>query len=180
LARRAPSPLALLKARLAEAGSPLYRVRGPAALARLLAARAGSPLWLEEHPWLKNVAGELEKLSLKPLWAAEVWAPGADTAVSVALGAIPETGTVLLRADLGVASWLPFRARKQIVLVPRERAALTLAAALDLTRHHLPGMVSWLTGPTRTADIEKVLVLGAQGPQELEVVLYQPTGKGKG
>jgi len=34
-------------------------------------------------------------------------------------------------------------------------------------------MVTWLTGPSRTADIEKVLVQGAQGPQELHLVLYQ-------
>ena len=34
-------------------------------------------------------------------------------------------------------------------------------------------MVSWLTGPSRTADIEKVLVLGAQGPINLEIILYQ-------
>jgi L-lactate utilization protein LutC len=33
-------------------------------------------------------------------------------------------------------------------------------------------MVSWLTGPSRTADIEKVLVLGAQGPVSLEMILY--------
>jgi L-lactate utilization protein LutC len=33
--------------------------------------------------------------------------------------------------------------------------------------------VSWLTGPSRTADIEKVLVLGAQGPLNLEIFLYQ-------
>jgi L-lactate dehydrogenase complex protein LldG len=34
-------------------------------------------------------------------------------------------------------------------------------------------MITMLTGPSRTADIEKVLVLGAQGPKELVLVLYQ-------
>jgi L-lactate dehydrogenase complex protein LldG len=36
------------------------------------------------------------------------------------------------------------------------------------------GLITWLTGPSRTADIEKVLVLGAQGPEQLDVVIYQP------
>jgi L-lactate utilization protein LutC len=33
--------------------------------------------------------------------------------------------------------------------------------------------VSWLTGPSRTADLEKGLVLGAQGPRTIEIILYQ-------
>ncbi len=35
------------------------------------------------------------------------------------------------------------------------------------------GLVTWITGPSRTADIEKVLVLGAQGASELIVIVYQ-------
>jgi L-lactate dehydrogenase complex protein LldG len=35
----------------------------------------------------------------------------------------------------------------------------------------LPSMVSLVTGPSRTADIEKTLVLGAHGPKELHVIL---------
>ena len=45
--------------------------------------------------------------------------------------------------------------------------------ALELVRRQPSGMITMLTGVSRTADIEKVLVLGAQGPKELEFVLYQ-------
>lgn len=171
--RPASQPLALLQTRLEEAGAVLHRARGAAALARVLKARVGAPLWLEAHPWLEQAAGELQKAGLSPRFAREEWAPDADTVVTVALAAVPETGSVLVKAD-GPGAWLPFRARKQVVLVPHDQAALSPAAALELTQRHLPGLVSWLTGPTRTADIEKVLVLGAQGPEELEVVIYQP------
>ena len=37
----------------------------------------------------------------------------------------------------------------------------------------IPTMVSTVTGPSRTADIEKRLVLGAHGPKELYVLLLE-------
>jgi L-lactate dehydrogenase complex protein LldF len=163
---------ALLAERLREAGSSLSEVKGPADLARRLAKEA-KPLWLEDHPWLRPVAGELEKLGIKPRMARADWAPIAGTAVTVGLGAIPETGSVLVDSGAGPGAVLAFRAGKQIVLLPRNSSRLSLAQALKYVRDRGPGLVSWLTGPSRTADIEKVLVLGAQGPLTLEIFLYQ-------
>lgn len=41
-----------------------------------------------------------------------------------------------------------------------------------------PSMVSVITGPSRTADIEKTLVMGAHGPRELYVFLIEDTLNG--
>jgi L-lactate dehydrogenase complex protein LldG len=38
---------------------------------------------------------------------------------------------------------------------------------------NIPSMISTITGPSRTADIEKTLVLGAHGPKELFVFLLE-------
>jgi L-lactate dehydrogenase complex protein LldG len=38
-----------------------------------------------------------------------------------------------------------------------------------------PSLVSLITGPSRTADIEKTLVMGAHGPRELYVFLIDDT-----
>jgi L-lactate dehydrogenase complex protein LldG len=40
---------------------------------------------------------------------------------------------------------------------------------------NLPSMISFITGPSRTADIEKTLVMGAHGPKELYVFLVEDT-----
>jgi L-lactate dehydrogenase complex protein LldF len=162
---------ALLAQRLREAGSSLEEVRGPDALAHRLAA-APQPLWLEDHPWLRQAAAELEKLGVTAHMAQSDWAPAAGTAVTVALGAIPETGSILVDSG-GPQGTLAFRAQTHIALIPRRQAHLSLARALAYVRDRGPGMVTWLTGPSRTADIEKVLVMGAQGPGNIEMILYQ-------
>lgn len=160
-----------MRARVAETGAALHRIKGPAGLARLLAP-LGEPLWLQDHPWLRAAAPELTALGFSPHFPETDWAPAAETAVIIGLGAIPETGSVLIEAASGPAAALAFRARRLVVIIPAGQAGFSLAKALKLTAGE-PPMVTWLTGPSRTADIEKVLVLGAHGPRELHIVLYQ-------
>lgn len=48
-----------------------------------------------------------------------------------------------------------------------------LKAIQDKYGQNLPSMLTTITGPSRTADIEKMLVLGAHGPKELYVFLIE-------
>lgn len=41
----------------------------------------------------------------------------------------------------------------------------------DKYKNNLPSQITLITGPSRTADIEKTLILGAHGPKELHVFL---------
>jgi len=43
----------------------------------------------------------------------------------------------------------------------------------DKYKNQLPSMITTVTGPSRTADIEKTLVLGAHGPKELFVFMLE-------
>ncbi len=168
-----------ITARLAEVGTDLVNLEGPQALARYLKKTARGEIWLEDHPWLLPVAQELATLETQAHLARDAWAPEADTAVTVGLGFIPELGSVLVPGGQGQATWLPLRARRHVVLVPSGQGSLEIQEALNLTRRPQGSLVSWLTGPTRTADIEKILVLGAQGPAEMTVVLYQAPAREK-
>jgi L-lactate dehydrogenase complex protein LldF len=160
--------------RFQEANAKLVAAQGPEALARLLASDCQGEVWLEDHPLSGPAARELAQLGLRAQVARDSWPGEVDTAITVGLGAIPEVGSVLMGPKPWPAAWLPFRARRQVVLIPPERAELSFADALAFTSEQAPGLVTWLTGPTRTTDIEKVLVLGAQGPAALDVVIYSP------
>lgn len=56
-------------------------------------------------------------------------------------------------------------------LVPDLKDAFKLLKKKYLDK--LPSMIANITGPSRTADIEKTLVLGAHGPKELYVFLLE-------
>jgi L-lactate dehydrogenase complex protein LldF len=174
-----PFPSSDLPCRFGEAGTLVLSCRSPAALARHLAATVRGPLAVEDHPALAPLVRELQAAGVKGAPGTADWAPAVDTAVTRGLAAVPETGSVLVAAGRGPASWLPFRARRQVVVIPAEEGNLKLEEALALTARRDP-QVTWLTGPTRTADIEKVLVLGAQGPAALEVVAMSDAEGGGG
>jgi L-lactate dehydrogenase complex protein LldF len=177
--KASPEPELDPASRLAEAGTDLISIEGAQALARYLNKTARGEVWLEDHPWLLPVAQELTTWGTQAHLARDTWAPEADTAVTMGLGVISELGSVLVAGGQSPADWLPLRARRHVVVVPPRQTSLDIREGLKLARKHQGSLMTWLTGPTRTADIEKILVLGAQGPAEMTVVLYQPQSSGK-
>lgn len=102
-------------------------------------------------------------------------APAAAAGVSGANFAIAATGTVVLDSTaepLRLATTLP--ERHFVLLDPRKIIADSAAAVPLLRRLHqqLPqAFLACLTGPSRTADIERVLTIGVHGPRELHVLI---------
>ncbi len=47
------------------------------------------------------------------------------------------------------------------------------------TRSALPRVVNFITGPSRTGDIEQRIVLGAHGPRRLHIVVVEDRQEGK-
>lgn len=92
--------------------------------------------------------------------------------------AIAETGTLVEIAqgrDRHLTSLLP---SVHIALLAYDRILPDLEACLDvlspLLREQPRPRVIFITGPSRSADIEKLLILGAHGPRELVVIVYPP------
>jgi L-lactate dehydrogenase complex protein LldG len=100
----------------------------------------------------------------------------ASDSVSVqhAFAAIAETGTLMLPSAPQRPTTLNLLPDTAIVVLRAERLVGAYEEAWDLLRNELGGMprnVMLVTGPSRSADIEQALELGAHGPRRLHVVL---------
>ncbi|HRK71401.1 MAG TPA: lactate utilization protein [Micropepsaceae bacterium] len=92
--------------------------------------------------------------------------------VSMADAAIAETGSLLFFSGANspvLAHFLPdihFALVKRSTILPGLNDALALARA-----RAMPSTVNFITGPSRSGDIEQTLELGAHGPRQLVVIV---------
>ena len=91
-----------------------------------------------------------------------------------AFAGIAETGTLMLPSAPQRPTTLNLLTDTEIVLLRTSRLVGAYEEAWDLLRSELGAMprnVMLVTGPSRSADIEQTLELGAHGPRRLHVVL---------
>ena len=88
--------------------------------------------------------------------------------------AIAETGTLMLCSGPGTPASVSLLPETHIAIVPVQRIVAVMEDAWDLARAELgqlPRAVNFISGPSRTADIEQTIVLGAHGPYRVHLVL---------
>ncbi len=97
-----------------------------------------------------------------------------DAGVSECDALVAQTGTVVLSSRSGGGRALSVLPPHHLVLAREEQLVPDLPAAFALIRQKYapdyPSMISLITGPSRTGDIERILVLGAHGPRRLTVL----------
>jgi L-lactate dehydrogenase complex protein LldG len=148
----------------------------PGAIADYLAAQNLAPRFvLAPHPELAALPW-----ADRPMLAFEARRAQATDAVSVQHGfaGIAETGTLMLPSDAARPTTLNILAETEIVVLRRSRVVGPYEDAWDLLRAgraegFMPRNVMLVTGPSRSADIEQTLELGAHGPRRLHVVLVE-------
>lgn len=146
----------------------------PEAVAAYLASQnLPSSLIMAPHPELRSVPW-----SVRPLLNIREGRAQASDAVSLqhAFAAIAETGTLMLPSAPERPTTLNLLADTAIVLLRASRLVGAYEEAWDLLRAEMGGMprnVMLVTGPSRSADIEQTLELGAHGPRRLHVVLVE-------
>ena len=84
---------------------------------------------------------------------------------------VAQTGSVVVTTISAGGRALSVLPPTHLVIARREQIVPDLATAMALLRKrydkHWPSALSVITGPSRTADIEKILVMGAHGPKRL-------------
>ena len=97
-----------------------------------------------------------------------------DAGVTECDALIAQTGSVLITSQSAGGRGLSILPPHHVVLVRRSQLIADLAAGYALLRAKhgdtLPSLISFITGPSRTGDIERILVLGAHGPKRLTIL----------
>lgn len=129
--------------------------------------RMGTDRRLADMPWSKERTLEIRH-----------GAADAEDAVGVshAVAAIAESGTLVLTSGSDNPTTINFLPEHHIVVVDAADIAgdmETVLAALRKgeARRGMPRTVNFVTGPSRSGDIEQKLLLGAHGPRALHVIV---------
>ncbi len=159
----------------------------PEAVARYLAGEnlpaelvmAPDPV-LDDFPW-----------QTRPLLRIRRGRAGADDAVSLTpcFAAVAETGTLMLVSGAQTPTTLNFLPDTHIVVVRAGQVVAAyedgwdqlrmIGAAAGSPGPKLPRVVNFITGPSRTGDIEQRIVLGAHGPRRLHIVIVDDRQEAK-
>ncbi|MSP89701.1 MAG: lactate utilization protein C [Alphaproteobacteria bacterium] len=110
--------------------------------------------------------------------------PDDQVSVTPVFAAIAETGTLMLISGPGTPTTLNLLPDDHIVVLRASQIVGSYEDAWDQLRRarerdgtlDMPRTVNFITGPSRTGDIEQKLVMGAHGPRRLHIVLIEDHG----
>jgi len=94
--------------------------------------------------------------------------------ITGAFCAIAETGTLMMTSGPRTPAAVSLLPETHIAVVSRARIVRGMEEAWGLLRaefEHLPRAVNFISGPSRTADIEQTVTLGAHGPYRVHIIL---------
>jgi len=133
--------------------------------------RRGADPLLAGLPWER--AGTLE--------VSTALDAGMLSSVSHALAGVAETGTIVLTSGTDNPTSLNFLPDNHIVVIEAKDVAGDYESVWQRLRETfgdgvMPRAVNLITGPSRSADIEQTLILGAHGPRRLHVILVGEAG----
>ncbi|MCF6320580.1 MAG: lactate utilization protein [Rhizobiaceae bacterium] len=151
-------------------------------------AKAGSAVqsFLRQHNLPQQIRTGSDPKNSKLVWdknlAPQILVGPSDgndlVCLSHALGAVAETGTLYLISGPSNPTTLNFLPENHVVIVAEKDIRKSYEGMWKTLRRKygkgkLPRTVNMITGPSRSADIEQTLILGAHGPLKLHVIVVE-------
>lgn len=97
-----------------------------------------------------------------------------DAGITECDALVAQTGGVAVTSRSAGGRALSVLPPHHVVIARRDQLVADLPAAFALLQQKyapdFPSMISFITGPSRTGDIERILVLGAHGPKKLTIL----------
>jgi L-lactate dehydrogenase complex protein LldG len=176
----AASMRAALAARCAALKARLIMVESVAAMssavASILAQKPDARLAAAPHPVVDPIVARLQRPALLVNERTDRAALAAcDIGITSCYALIAQTGSVMITAHATAGRAISILPPHHIVLATPAQLLPDLPAAYarfaaDPARG-TTSMFSLISGPSRTGDIERILVLGVHGPRELTIIL---------
>jgi L-lactate dehydrogenase complex protein LldG len=172
------APFDLFAERLTAAGGHAHRVAGSEDAAGIVAGLGGSrTAWISRE--LAERAPGLVRAFGQQGIEARVPASPDDTrdqplGIAIAEAAIAETGSSVMSEPAVASRSVSLVTNTLVIVCPAKRLVPSLDEAAGILREIGSGGASYatfITGPSRTADIERQLTVGVQGPGVLHVIL---------
>ena len=143
----------------------------PAAVSQYLKDKdeVAQRLGITPHPMLQGLTWAEDAVPERDIATARNW----GSAVAVGYCGIAETGSIVMPSGPERPTTLNFLPDHHIVVLAVADIVDYMEAVWDrlLAEGPMPRTVNVITGPSRTADVEQTLQLGAHGPRSLHVLL---------
>ena len=146
-------------------------------LERLIEEAGARRIAVSDAPLLRTLISHVntgaELLSEEAVLAGELFE--CEVGITSAQWAIAETGTLVLESERERHRLISLIPPVHIAVIAAQRIVATMSEALARVRGQgrgdLSRAVTFITGPSRTADIELTLALGMHGPRALHVLV---------
>ncbi|MEL7531114.1 MAG: LUD domain-containing protein [Bacteroidota bacterium] len=129
----------------------------------------------ERYPEAKKIAHQIEGLALSPLdWTQLTDAHDlSDVDVAIIRGefGVGENAAIWIPETILPERVLPFITQHLVIVLSKEALVWNMHQAYARIGSELPGFGVFISGPSKTADIEQSLVLGAHGARTLMIAL---------
>jgi L-lactate dehydrogenase complex protein LldG len=133
-------------------------------LAALIKSQKWGKIYSQESGWLDDMS----EYQFDPVNTDDL--ASCDASITLCEHLVARTGTIVLSSQQLSGRATSVYAPIHICIAYTHQLVYDIADSLHQFKKevdHIPSMISYATGPSRTADIEKTLVVGVHGPKEV-------------